>query len=254
MKKVISFVLALSMVFALCGCGGQKQPEKPDAVKNVERLIDAIGEVSLDREKYITDAESAYNNLYEVDKEQVENYSLLVEAKTQYGLLIEAEIETALKLSEDEETVSEARTTLEKLNERIIDESQIPLIQAAFDRINLCYYEGTCYKKYEALAEQGNNGPQLTVSIEPSQENSIIFHYDASLEYEEWKEIDSLYTAYLEEHFEKIYADGTLFAKYYDGTTYAYYLDALGNRLAVLHKWDLVSKKGFTLVGIIKES
>ena len=88
MKKIVALLLVLSTVFALCGCGGQKQGEKPDAVKNVERLIEGIGEVSLDKVKYIEDAEAAYEQLYEVDKALVDNHETLLSAREKYNNLL----------------------------------------------------------------------------------------------------------------------------------------------------------------------
>ncbi len=89
MKKLVALILTLSMVFALCGCGERKSEE----VQNVERLIAAIGEVSLDREKYITDAEQAYAALLEADKELVENAEELVAAREAYSALLRQKAE-----------------------------------------------------------------------------------------------------------------------------------------------------------------
>lgn len=75
MKKTISLLLALVMCLSLCACG------KNDAVKNVETLIDAIGEVTLDSDAAIAAAEEAYNALTAEDKTAVENYALLQSAR-----------------------------------------------------------------------------------------------------------------------------------------------------------------------------
>lgn len=96
MKKTVALLFALSMVFVLCACGGQStstelEDNRSDEVKNVERLIAAIGEVSLEREKYITDAEQAYAALLEADKELVENAAELKAARDTFTELLRLE-------------------------------------------------------------------------------------------------------------------------------------------------------------------
>lgn len=96
MKKTVALLFALSIVFVLCACGGQStstelEDNRSDEVKNVERLIAAIGEVSLEREKYITDAEQAYAALLEADKELVENAAELKAARDTFTELLRLE-------------------------------------------------------------------------------------------------------------------------------------------------------------------
>ena len=100
MKRVCVLLLAFSLVFALWGCGETSPQnkeeafnEKTDAVKNVERLIDGIGEVSIEKEKYIIDAEKAYEELYEIDKNAVDNYDILLSAREEYDKLVDEIIE-----------------------------------------------------------------------------------------------------------------------------------------------------------------
>ena len=108
MKRFLSILLALSMVLALCACGTQApaepseppEPEKPEEVKNVERLIAAIGEVSLEREKYITDAEGAYADLLEADKDLVENAGELFAARERYNALLQREADEVIRAIE----------------------------------------------------------------------------------------------------------------------------------------------------------
>lgn len=75
MRKALSLLLALIMCLSLCACG------KSEAVKNVETLIDAIGEVSLDSESAIVAAENAYNSLTEEEKATVTNADVLSVAR-----------------------------------------------------------------------------------------------------------------------------------------------------------------------------
>ena len=82
---LISFIICCM----LGGCG------KSEAVKSVEALIDGIGEVTLDSENAIKEAEEAYNSLTDKEKEQVENADQ-IEIKKQ-------ELEDCIKEAEEEE-------------------------------------------------------------------------------------------------------------------------------------------------------
>ncbi len=77
MKKFITLLIAFAFALSLCACG------KSEAVKNAESLIAAIGEVTLDSESAIVAAEEAYATLTAEEKEQVENYSVLIDAKAE---------------------------------------------------------------------------------------------------------------------------------------------------------------------------
>ena len=65
--------------------------QKLDGVKNVKDLIDAIGDVTLDKEDEITSARSAYNALTEEQKELVTNYKTLTDAEAYLDELKNAE-------------------------------------------------------------------------------------------------------------------------------------------------------------------
>lgn len=86
MKKVISLVLVLVMCLSLTAC-------KSKEARNVEKLIDAIGEVTLGSESAIISAENAYRALTEEDTAEIENYEILTTARTTLDALIyEAEM------------------------------------------------------------------------------------------------------------------------------------------------------------------
>ena len=53
-------------------------------VRNVEKMIDNIGQVTIESEKAITAAEESYENLPEEDKAKISNYETLVTAKETY--------------------------------------------------------------------------------------------------------------------------------------------------------------------------
>lgn len=88
MKKVIALILVLVMCLSLTAC-------KSKEARNVEKLIDAIGEVTLESESAIISAENAYEALSEEDKAEIENYEILTTARTTLDALIyEAEMNT----------------------------------------------------------------------------------------------------------------------------------------------------------------
>ena len=60
-------IIVLSSVLFICGCG------KSESVRNVENLINGIGEVSIESGEVIKQAEEAYEALSEEDKNKVEN-------------------------------------------------------------------------------------------------------------------------------------------------------------------------------------
>ena len=78
MKRFLALLLALSMAFALCGCGESAE------LKSVKEQIAAIGEVDLDSEAAIVAAEEAYQALSEEDKAKVDNYAELTAAREVY--------------------------------------------------------------------------------------------------------------------------------------------------------------------------
>lgn len=63
MKRLLSLTLTLVMVFSLSACG------KSEAAKGVDDQINAIGEVTLDSESKITEAESALAALSQEDRD-----------------------------------------------------------------------------------------------------------------------------------------------------------------------------------------
>jgi len=81
MKRIVALLLALTMVFALSGCG------KSEAAKAADELIDAIGTVTLDSEAAIAAAEKAVSGLEDKDRESLENVSALESAREEYEAL-----------------------------------------------------------------------------------------------------------------------------------------------------------------------
>lgn len=76
MKKAISLLLVLVLVVSLAGCG------KSAAAEAVDSMIAGIGTVTLDSEAAVNSAEAAYNALTEEQKAELENYAILVAARS----------------------------------------------------------------------------------------------------------------------------------------------------------------------------
>lgn len=72
------------MVLLLTGC-------KNAAVKNAEQAINKIGEVTLDSKDLINEAEEYYSSLTDKQKDQVENYKILLEAQRHFDELEQKE-------------------------------------------------------------------------------------------------------------------------------------------------------------------
>ncbi len=84
MKKTVALLLALSMVFALCGCG------KSEAVKNVEQEISSLSDtLTLDDAEAVSNVRATYNTLEEKEKGDVTNYQKLLDAEATIGTLKE---------------------------------------------------------------------------------------------------------------------------------------------------------------------
>lgn len=86
-KVVLLLILVCCMLCVLCACG------KSEEVKNVETLIIAIDDVTLESGDEINKAEEAYNLLTDKDKKKVENHNILMDAKTKYEELVFEEAE-----------------------------------------------------------------------------------------------------------------------------------------------------------------
>lgn len=81
MKKTISLLICFCLLFSLVGCGNTE-------VSKAETLIENIGEISLDSEQSIIEAEMYYETLTDDEKSKVSNYSVLLEARETYNQLV----------------------------------------------------------------------------------------------------------------------------------------------------------------------
>lgn len=110
MKKAIILLLCLVMVLSLAAC-------KSEEAQRVDKLIDDIGEVTLDSNKAIYNAEKEVENLAEEDRNQLENVEKLESMHEEYEYLkhkSKAEkVEKLISGLEEEITLSSA-TPIEK--------------------------------------------------------------------------------------------------------------------------------------------
>ena len=133
MKRVICTLLIAITFVSLCSCG------KSEAVANVDNMILEIGEVTLDSGDKITAAEEAASDLQESEYNQLEELSVLEDARETYDQLVKediAEIENAIN------TIG--TVTLEKKSV-IID------VRDRYDQANADVKAGV--KNYEALEQ-----------------------------------------------------------------------------------------------------
>lgn len=107
MKKLLLVLLVLALTFGLCGC-------KSEAAKEVDAMIAAIGEVTLESKAAIDEIDAKIEALEEKDKNALDNTAMLDEAKAAYSDLIVAEAQKKIdaigKVTlKSEDTIKEAR-------------------------------------------------------------------------------------------------------------------------------------------------
>ncbi len=81
-QRALAFFLMLSLCAFFCGCG------KSEAAQAVDDQIAAIGEITLESEQKIVDAESAVELLPEKEKKQLENLDQLNQMRKDYEELV----------------------------------------------------------------------------------------------------------------------------------------------------------------------
>ena len=102
-KKILLCALAFSLMLSLAACG------KSEAAQAVDDQIAAIGEVTLESEAAISEAEAAVEALSEEDRGQLDNADALEQARADYEALV-----LAGKVSEVEDAIAAIGTvTLE---------------------------------------------------------------------------------------------------------------------------------------------
>lgn len=82
MKRIVSFIIALTLCITLGAC--DKKSKKSEAVLNVENSITDAENTSIDKGTALATAEELYSQLTPEEKEQVENYDVLIAATEEY--------------------------------------------------------------------------------------------------------------------------------------------------------------------------
>lgn len=147
MKKIIALLLLFSLCLSLCACG------KSPAVKNVEALIDGIGQVTAEKENAVISAEEAYNALTVEEKDTVDNYTILTTARKDLNKALFIERINDIHESDDNfaKSVVDSFNEYEKLP---ADEQEDEEILAAYN--TLMEHYATLYSKLSGYIEEIN--------------------------------------------------------------------------------------------------
>lgn len=94
-KVKAALLLLLALCLMLSGCG------KSEAVRQAEEVISSIGEVTLQSKDSIEKAEAAYAALPPEERADVENYTVLKDARDAYDALVEQQNKKAIAAVED---------------------------------------------------------------------------------------------------------------------------------------------------------
>ena len=216
-KKVLLILSVLITIIAL-GCSNQQSgtvnaPEqgkkKSVEVETVERLIGGIGEVTLEKEKYIIDAETAYDELYEIDKAEVSNYEHLLLARQKYNELLnerEKEIDIAISKAQKLVTDNDIKQAIEMLDnakELAITDEQLTKLNNTAELLSLMLYDNTSVVRLECVypfineykVKYSNENADYVYIYTFNTNNSTSGDYSDSL---------STYKEYMDKHFSLI--------------------------------------------------
>lgn len=132
MKKTIALVLAIIMMVSLCACGQSK------AARTADDAIAAIGNVTLESESAIENAESLVEALSEEDYKQVEGLEVLAKARETYETLsIEELINSIGTVSlNSQSAIKKARKAYANANESVKERvSNYSLLETAENQL-----------------------------------------------------------------------------------------------------------------------
>lgn len=119
------------MLILLCSCSNQEE------IDAVTEKISNIGTVTLDSESKINEAESAYLELSEKDREKVTNYNILVLSKAQFDVIY--------KFENERDVLGTAKFIEDTYKKYTSD-----------DVISNIYFYSTALKEYELYEEFGS--------------------------------------------------------------------------------------------------
>ena len=209
MKKLKITILSACLLLSLVGCG------KSEAAKSVDEKIQAIGTVTLDSDASITDAEEEYSKLSDKDRQQLEYYQTLVDARSKYDSLVEEE-----KAAEEQrlkDLVEEANKALDDLDMKKAYELAISLpddykddADAIIKKVDSMCYKDTFFVKLENVTSslpKSTDDPQKAIS------GGITYGH-------EYSSFDSMQTAlsdyykYLNSYFISTNNDGLSYDEY----------------------------------------
>ena len=89
LKRICCIFLCVCLCLSLCAC-------KSKNAKAVEQAINDIGEVTLEREALISSAEELYSSLTDEEKETIENYQVLTDARHAWNDLAVEQVQTLI--------------------------------------------------------------------------------------------------------------------------------------------------------------
>jgi hypothetical protein len=131
-KRVLMILLnLLFIVITVCSCG------KNNEVLSVELMIESLITVSVGDETLILEAEEAYSSLSERDREQVENYSILLAARANFNAWKEEKEESDRKYAADKEKADAVVFLINQIGDVTLDsDNAINEARNAFDELS----------------------------------------------------------------------------------------------------------------------
>ena len=176
MKKIAAALLALLLCLTLCACG------KSEAVIAVESMISQLGEITLDSEEAIIASEIAYGNLSEKEKEKVENYPVLLDARDAYEKIpkfVEVAVEKEIWVVSKEESLL---GTYEYSGYEYNDQGQI----TQFVRAQLLGFRKSEVLHYLEYDDQGRLVSENSVSGYGYEKVNYVYNAEGYIEREYW--------------------------------------------------------------------
>jgi len=203
-KKTVLIILCTILFMCLVGCG------KSESAKLVDDKINSIGTVTLDSESLIIDAENEYAKLADKEKEEVEYYQTLVDARMRFDELLKEEnnkkeeIKKEIQVLIDDNKIKDAR---EKIDE--IDDSYTDIKNELITEISDKCYEGIELVKFlEVVSNQPDS------SKEKVDDGDRIGNYYYYSMYSDLDEAFNDYYSYLNENTTKTGSDDFLYKLY----------------------------------------
>lgn len=240
MKKVSVMMIVLLFVVTLCSC-------KSKEAQAVDDLILAIGEVSLESEESIIEAETAYQALTEKDQEKVENYAVLNDARKEYDRLAEEErqelVDTMFELIDNSFGTGKMEAA-EGLCHELLNAEQLKLTEEETTKVNdildsikrVCF-AGTYIVQPEYVwtvdvreidTDHATVEELLETGIDASEFVWVNYEFDTKAK---WDLAVQQYRAYLDENYSLFDTE----IKEIVGTWYSYYYtDENGNQMTII--------------------